>query len=109
MVQEAMRIVETITDKAVQLKVIEAIRSVTEGKIYVEVERARITYKLAIMLESEGKIQEGAEVLQDLQVNVSGWLYAQRVCKDFLQSCTSFICFCTLDRDIRIDGPSRKG
>ncbi|GAV05535.1 hypothetical protein RvY_15653 [Ramazzottius varieornatus] len=72
MVQEGMRVVEAVPDKAVQLKVIEAIRTVTEGKIYVEVERARITYKLAIMLEGEGKIQESAEVLQDLQIETFG-------------------------------------
>ena len=68
MVQEAVKIVDTVTDRPIQLKLIEAIRTVTEGKIYVEVERARITYKLATMLEAEGKVQEAAEALQDLQV-----------------------------------------
>lgn len=68
MVQEACKIVDVILDKASQLKLIEAIRTVTEGKIYVEVERARITYKLAKILEAEGRVQEAAEFLQDLQV-----------------------------------------
>ena len=68
MVQEAVKIVDTVTDRPIQLKLIEAIRTVTDGKIYVEVERARITYKLATMLEAEGKVHEAAEALQDLQV-----------------------------------------
>ncbi|OQV16513.1 26S proteasome non-ATPase regulatory subunit 12 [Hypsibius exemplaris] len=72
MVQEVVKIVDTIADRPTQLKVIEAIRTVTEGKIYVEVERARITYKLALMLEAEGKAKEGAEILQDLQIETYG-------------------------------------
>ncbi|XP_055328579.1 26S proteasome non-ATPase regulatory subunit 12-like [Paramacrobiotus metropolitanus] len=72
MVQEVCRTVETVPDRAMQLKIIEAIRSVTEGKIYVEVERARITYKLSQMLEAEGKVKEAAEVLQELQIETYG-------------------------------------
>ena len=68
MVQVAVSVVDSETNRPMQLKIIEAIRNVTEGKIYVEVERARITYKLAILLENEGKTQEAAEALQDLQV-----------------------------------------
>lgn len=71
MVQEVCKIVDTVPDRDMQLKTIESIRTVTEGKIYVEVERARITYKLALMWEKEGKVTEAAEVLQDLQACLS--------------------------------------
>ena len=37
-----------------------------------EVERARLTYKLSKMKEEEGKIQEAAQILQELQVETYG-------------------------------------
>lgn len=47
-------------------------RTITEGKIYVEVERARLTHKLAMMKEAEGDITEAATILQELQVETFG-------------------------------------
>jgi 26S proteasome regulatory subunit N5 len=41
-------------------------------KIYVEVERARLTHKLAKMKEEEGNITEAANVIQELQVETYG-------------------------------------
>lgn len=40
-------------------------------QIYVEIERARLTRQLARMREAEGKVQEAAEILQEVAV-VSG-------------------------------------
>lgn len=72
MIQEACTYVDSITDREAQLKYIETLRTVTAGKIYVEVERARLTLKLAHMREAEGKIEEAATVLQELQVETYG-------------------------------------
>ena len=47
-------------------------RTVTAGKIYVEVERARLTHKLSVMKEEEGDINEAANILQELQVETFG-------------------------------------
>lgn len=47
-------------------------RQVTEGKIYVEVERARLTHKLAKIREEEGDITEAANIIQELQVETYG-------------------------------------
>lgn len=47
-------------------------RQVTEGKIYVEVERARLTHKLAKIREDEGDITEAANIIQELQVETYG-------------------------------------
>ena len=44
----------------------------TEGKIYVEVERARLTHKLAKIREEEGNITEAANIIQELQVETYG-------------------------------------
>lgn len=47
-------------------------RNVTEGKIYVEVERARLTHKLAKIREEEENITEAANIIQELQVETYG-------------------------------------
>lgn len=72
MIQEAVTYVEAVKEREAQLKLIETLRTVTAGKIYVEVERARLTLKLAHMREAEGKIEEAATVLQELQVETYG-------------------------------------
>ncbi|OTF80478.1 26S proteasome non-ATPase regulatory subunit 12-like protein [Euroglyphus maynei] len=72
MIQECCNYVDKISDKETQLKYIETLRTVTAGKIYVEVERARLTLKLAHMKEAENKIDEAATILQELQVETFG-------------------------------------
>lgn len=46
--------------------------SVTEGKIFVEKQRARLTVKLAKIREDEGRISEAATILQEVQVETFG-------------------------------------
>jgi len=72
MVQEACTYVEQIDNKEEKLKLIDTLRTVTAGKIYLELERARITLKLAKIKEAEGDIKEAASVLQELQVETYG-------------------------------------
>lgn len=72
MIQECCTFVDLIKDKETQLKYIETLRTVTAGKIYVEVERARLTLKLAHMKEADGKTEEAANILQELQVETFG-------------------------------------
>lgn len=38
-------------------------------QIYVEIERARLTHKLAMIKEKDGNITEAATILQELQVS----------------------------------------
>ncbi|KAI9364761.1 PCI domain-containing protein [Pilaira anomala] len=72
MVQEAMSYLDSTPDMETKLELIETLRTVTDGKIYVEVERARITRLLAKIREDEGKISEAADILQELQVETFG-------------------------------------
>ncbi|XP_060521588.1 26S proteasome non-ATPase regulatory subunit 12 [Cylas formicarius] len=72
MVQECCTYVDHTPDKDTMIKLIETLRQVTEGKIYVEVERARLTHKLAKIREDEGDIQEAANIIQELQVETYG-------------------------------------
>lgn len=72
MVQECCLYVEQTPDKETMTKLIDTLRQVTEGKIYVEVERARLTHKLAKIKETEGNITEAANIIQELQVETYG-------------------------------------
>ncbi|KAA1091119.1 hypothetical protein PGT21_026109 [Puccinia graminis f. sp. tritici] len=51
---------------------IESLREVTEGKIYLEVQRARLTKQLAQIRESEGATKVANELMQELQVETFG-------------------------------------
>lgn len=50
------------------MDLIETLRTVTEGKIYVENERARVTRTLADIHEKDDELEKAAKVLQELQV-----------------------------------------
>eukprot|EP01006_Ploeotia_vitrea_P042281 TRINITY_DN66616_c2_g1_i1.p1 TRINITY_DN66616_c2_g1~~TRINITY_DN66616_c2_g1_i1.p1 ORF type:complete len:497 (-),score=286.67 TRINITY_DN66616_c2_g1_i1:54-1508(-) len=71
-IQQAAGYVEETPDKETKLKLIEAVRTVSDGKIFVELERARLTKTLADMLEADGKIAEAADTLQDVTVETIG-------------------------------------
>ena len=70
MVQECAKWIfeGTIASKDEELKLIETLRTVTAGKIYVEVERARLTHKLAKMQEHDGQMAKAAATMHELQV-----------------------------------------
>lgn len=72
MVQEACTYIDEIHDLDQKLKLIDTLRTVTAGKIYVENERARLTKKLASIRESQNNIDEAATILQELQVETYG-------------------------------------
>eukprot|EP00049_Salpingoeca_infusionum_P003450 m.66654 g.66654 ORF g.66654 m.66654 type:complete len:444 (+) comp12130_c0_seq1:295-1626(+) len=72
MVQAAWKYTQELTDKDTMLKMIDTLRTITAGKIHVEIERARITSKLAQIKEEDGNIAEAADVLQELQVETYG-------------------------------------
>ncbi|XP_045214361.1 26S proteasome non-ATPase regulatory subunit 12-like [Mercenaria mercenaria] len=72
MIQEACSYVEKTPNLDTKLKLIDTLRTVTAGKIYVEIERARLTRTLAKIREDAGKIAEAADILQELQVETFG-------------------------------------
>nr|SVE79445.1 EOG090X04UV [Daphnia magna]SVE81891.1 EOG090X04UV [Daphnia magna] len=72
MVQQCCQYVDQTPTKEIKLKLIDTLRTVTAGKIYVEVERARLTHILAQMKEKEGEVTEAADILQELQVETYG-------------------------------------
>ncbi|KAG1683013.1 26S proteasome non-ATPase regulatory subunit 12 [Nymphon striatum] len=72
MIQECYTYVDETPDEETKLKYIDTLRTVTAGKIYVEIERARLTHKLAKIKEAKGEITEAATVLHELQVETFG-------------------------------------
>lgn len=60
--------IESLPSEATQLKLIDTLRAVTEGKIFVENERARLTRQLARMKEAKGDLKEASKLMQELQV-----------------------------------------
>ncbi|EDV93658.1 26S proteasome non-ATPase regulatory subunit 12 [Drosophila grimshawi] len=72
MIQECCTYVDKTPDKETKLKLIDTLRSVTEGKIYVEIERARLTKILADIKESDGDVAGAASVMEELQVETYG-------------------------------------
>lgn len=72
MVQTVMEFLDETPDMETKLKTIETLRTVTEGKIFVEVERARVTRLLSKIKESQNDIKEAADVLTELQVETYG-------------------------------------
>jgi len=60
--------IEGLGSEANQLKLIDTLRAVTEGKIFVENERARLTRQLARMKEAKGDLKEASKLMQELQV-----------------------------------------
>uniref|UniRef100_A0A7S2RMQ9 PCI domain-containing protein n=1 Tax=Mucochytrium quahogii TaxID=96639 RepID=A0A7S2RMQ9_9STRA len=76
-IQEGTERVASVTPKEEKLRLIKTLRAVSEGKIYVEAERARLTMQLAKIYEAEGKISEAADVLQEEQVETYGAMNKQ--------------------------------
>merc|ERR1712000_195281 len=72
MVQTVVGFLDDTPDLKTKLSVIETLRTVTEGKIFVEVERARVTKILSDIKKEEGDIEKAKEILCELQVETFG-------------------------------------
>ena len=74
MVQECMSVLDRTPSVDVKLELIKTLNVVADGKIFVEVERARLTRMLARIKEEQGLPQEAAEVMQEVAVETYGAL-----------------------------------
>lgn len=68
LVRQAMAYLDSAPDKATRVSLIKALQSVTEGKIFVEIERARLTRRLARIKEADGDVAGAADELQEVAV-----------------------------------------
>lgn len=69
-VKISMDAMQTIADIGTKIDLVKVLREVTEGKIFIEVERAQLTNILVEHLESKGELQECMELLQDLRLEI---------------------------------------
>ncbi|KAG8383424.1 hypothetical protein BUALT_Bualt04G0011400 [Buddleja alternifolia] len=74
MVQQAMQYIDKTPDLDTKIELIKTLNSVTTGKIYVEIERARLIKKLAKINEEQGLIAEAADLMQEIAVETFGSL-----------------------------------
>lgn len=71
-VRQAMGYIDQTPDKATKVSLIKTLQTVTEGKIFVEIERARLTRRLAAIHEADGEIQQAADTMQEVPVETFG-------------------------------------
>ncbi|RYR18950.1 hypothetical protein Ahy_B03g063578 [Arachis hypogaea] len=70
MVQQAMQFIDKTPDIETRIELIKTLNSVSAGKIYVEIERARLIKKLAKIKEEQGLIAEAADLMQEIAVRL---------------------------------------
>lgn len=59
-------------NKAARDALVEELRDITDGKMYLEAERARLTRTVAILKERDGDVAGAADVLQEVHVETYG-------------------------------------
>lgn len=67
-VNVAIEFVSELQAEQDKLQLIDTLRAVTEGKMFVENERARLTRLLANMKEAKGELKQASKLMQELQV-----------------------------------------
>ncbi|XP_022154185.1 26S proteasome non-ATPase regulatory subunit 12 homolog A-like [Momordica charantia] len=72
MVQQAMQYIDETPDIETKIELIKTLNNVSAGKIYVEIERARLIKKLAKIKEEQGLIAEAADLMQEIAVETFG-------------------------------------
>lgn len=72
MIKESMTFIDRMPNKEQKMRLIDTLRTATEGKIYVENERARISKILAEIKEADGDITSAAKILEEVQVDTFG-------------------------------------
>ncbi|KAI3461978.1 hypothetical protein Pfo_018641 [Paulownia fortunei] len=72
MVQQAMQYIDQTPDLDTKIELIKTLNNVSAGKIYVEIERARLIKKLAKIKEEQGQIAEAADLMQEIAVETFG-------------------------------------
>lgn len=68
LIQEVIAGLDEAPNLATKIETIDNVRAICEGKIYLEMERARVTRMLAEIRENEGDIAQAADLMGELQV-----------------------------------------
>jgi 26S proteasome regulatory subunit N5 len=73
-VEEALMYVEQTPGRGEKVALIETLKEVCEGKMYLEAESARLHLLLALIFESEGRVGDACDIIQDVHVETYGSL-----------------------------------
>ena len=84
-VQSVQVVLKDIVDEALEMEIIAALRIISDGKIYVEKERAMLTQRLSTIKERQGDISAAAEILQEVHVETYGAMTALEKCEFILE------------------------
>jgi len=104
MVKKAMTFLDKM-DYEHKLELIDTLRKITDGKIFVEKQRARLTLILAHIREKENNVVEAANLLQEVQVETFGAMKKQEKTNYILEQMR----LCLLKKDyVRAQIMSRK-
>ena len=76
-VQTAVTYVPLTPDEPTKRALIDTLRTVSAGKMFVELERARLTRTLAEMEEKGGKVADAADLMQEVAVETIGTMEAK--------------------------------
>ena len=84
-VQKAMEYLKDTPNEATQEELIVTLRAVSDGKIFVEKERAQLTQQLSQIKEKNGLIAEAADILQEVHVETYGAMTKLEKCEYILE------------------------
>lgn len=84
-VAEAMEYLESVPSEDVKVNLLKALKEVSDGKIYLEGESAKIHFTLASIYESRGDITEACNTIQDVHVETYGSLSRQQKAEYILE------------------------
>jgi len=76
-VREGMQYLDRIKDVAEKRELLEVLRDISMGKLFLELERARLTRMLAELMEQAGDISGAGRVLNELQIETFGSMERQ--------------------------------
>ena len=74
LMRHARAIGDTSLNDAAKMKIMQTLRDITAGKVFLEVERARVSRSMSDMLYAKGEVDKAADTLQDLAVETFGSL-----------------------------------
>ena len=83
LVTHSITFLPSLPDTQTKRHLIDTLREVSAGKMFVELERARLTRMVAEQEEKEGKVSEAADVMQEVAVETIGTM-EQKEKLDFL-------------------------
>lgn len=69
MIRECCKFSDLITNREEKTKLLETLKTVTNGKLYSEMERAKICKDLALIKREDGNISKAIEILEDLKLD----------------------------------------